>query len=90
MSAVAQNLRDNAYFQYVSLPMLYAQKVLDHNHKGTISIQEASKDLIFQAITATQVTPTTVKPLFTGKVVPGAQHLQSIKNASNNNNISIK
>jgi uncharacterized protein len=88
MSAVAQNLRDIAYFQYVSLPMLYAQKVLDHNHNGTISIQEAFKDFIFQAITTTPVTPTTVKPLFTGKVVIGAQHLQSIKNASNNNNNS--
>jgi uncharacterized protein len=34
------------------------------------------------------VTPTTVKPLFTGKVIPAIQYLQSIKNASNNNNNS--
>ena len=90
MCAVAGNLRDNVYFQWAYLPMLYAQNVLDHNHNGSISIQEASKDPIFQGLTITQVTPGTVKPLFTGKVVPGAQHLQSIKNASNNNNISIK
>ena len=90
MSAVAQNLRDIAYFQYVRLPMLYAQKVLDHNHNGSISIQEASKDPIFEGLTRTLVTPFTVKPLFTGKVVPATQYLQSIKNASNNNNSSSK
>ena len=32
VGAQAQNLRDNAYFQYVVLPLLYAERVLDHNH----------------------------------------------------------
>jgi pimeloyl-ACP methyl ester carboxylesterase len=73
ISAQAQNLRDSLYFQQAYLPMLYAEKVLDHNHNGSISIQEASKDPL-------------VKPLFTGKVIPAIQYLQSIKNASNNNN----
>jgi pimeloyl-ACP methyl ester carboxylesterase len=86
VSAQAQNLRDSLYFQWAYLPMLYAQKILDHNHNGSISIEEASKDPIFQGLTITQVTPTTVKPLFTGKVIPAIQYLQSIKNASNNNN----
>ena len=72
------------YFQYVYLPLLYAEKVLDHNHNGTISIQEASKDPIFQSLTITQVSPTTVKLILTGKVVPTAQLLQSIKNAIKN------
>jgi pimeloyl-ACP methyl ester carboxylesterase len=88
IGAVAQNLRDVAYFQYVYLPMLYAQNVLDHNHNGSISIQEASKDPIFQGLTITQFSPTTVKLLLTGKIVTAAQLLQSIKNASNNNNSS--
>ena len=70
--------------------MLYAQNVLDHNHNGSISIQEASKDPIFQGLTITQVTPGTVKPLFTGKVVSTAQYLQSIKSPSNNNSSSNK
>ena len=87
-SAVAQNLRDIAYFQYVGLPLLYAEKVLDHNHNGSISIQEASKDPIFQILTLTTLTPTTVKLLLTGKVVTAAQLLQSFKNASNNSNSS--
>jgi pimeloyl-ACP methyl ester carboxylesterase len=84
ISAQAQNVRDNVYFQYVYLPLLYAHKVLDHNHNGSISIQEASKDPIFQSLTITQVSPATVKLLLTGKVVPIVQLLQSIKNASNN------
>jgi pimeloyl-ACP methyl ester carboxylesterase len=88
ISAQAQNLRDGLYFQEAYLPMLYAQNVLDHNHNGSISIQEASKDPIFEALTRTQVTPTTVKPLFTGKVIPATQYLQSFKNASNSNNNS--
>ena len=58
-SALAQNLRDSAYFQYVGLPLLYAERVLDHNHNGSISIQEASKDPIFQILTLTTLSPTT-------------------------------
>ncbi len=71
------------YFQWVYLPLLYAEKVLDHNHNGSISIQEASKDPIFQSLTITQLSPTTVKLLLTGKVVTAAQLLQSFKNANN-------
>jgi pimeloyl-ACP methyl ester carboxylesterase len=88
ISAQAENVRENVYFQWVYLPLLYAQKVLDHNHNGSISIQEASKDLIFQSLTITQVSPTTVKLLLNGKVVPIAQLLQSFKNASNNSSSS--
>ena len=64
--------------------MLYAQNVLDHNHNGSISIEQASRDRIFQELTITQVTPTTVKLLLTGKVVPAAQLIESFKNASKN------
>jgi hypothetical protein len=39
--ALAQNLRDIGYFQGVTLPLLYAQQVLDHNHNGMLSVQEA-------------------------------------------------
>jgi uncharacterized protein len=88
ISAQAENVRDNVYFQWVYLPLLYAQKVLDHNHNGLISIQEASKDPIFQSLTITQVSPTTVKLLLTGKVVLIAQLLESIKNASSNSSSS--
>jgi hypothetical protein len=36
MGALAQNLRDIGYFQGVTLPLLYAQQVLDHNHNGML------------------------------------------------------
>ncbi len=84
ISAQAQNIRDNVYFQWVYLPLLYAQQVLDHNHNGSISIQEASKDPIFQSLTITQLSSDTVKLLLTGKVVTATQLLQSFKSINNN------
>jgi len=44
MGTVAQNLRDIAYFQQVSLPTEYATQVLDKNHTGSISVQQIAKD----------------------------------------------
>jgi uncharacterized protein len=44
MGAVAQNMGETLYFQTVNLPILYAQKVLDKNHTGMISIQQIAKD----------------------------------------------
>jgi uncharacterized protein len=50
MGALAQNMSDILYFQTVTLPILYAQKVLDKNHNGLLSVQEASKDVTFQRL----------------------------------------
>jgi uncharacterized protein len=47
MGAVAQNLSDLFYFQNVKLPVLYGQQVLDHNHNGLLSAQEASENPVF-------------------------------------------
>jgi hypothetical protein len=47
-------------------------------------MQEASKDPIFQSLTVTPLSPTTVK-LLTGKVVPTAQLLQSLKSSNSSN-----
>jgi hypothetical protein len=73
IGAQAQNLRDNVYFQYAYLPILYAEEVLDHKHNGLVSLQEASKDPTFQIIT--------------GKVISNARYtgnvLQSAKNINN-------
>jgi uncharacterized protein len=33
--------------QTVSIPLLYAEKVLDHNHNGLISVSEAIKNPVF-------------------------------------------
>ena len=35
-------------FQVVSLSLLYAKQVLDTNHNGLLSVQEASKDVNLQ------------------------------------------
>jgi uncharacterized protein len=50
MRALAQNMSEILDFQVVSLPLRYAKEVLDVNHNGSLSIQEASKDLNFQRI----------------------------------------
>jgi uncharacterized protein len=51
MGTVAQNLKELVYFQVVTKPILYAEKALDHNHDGLLSISEASKNPIFSSIT---------------------------------------
>jgi pimeloyl-ACP methyl ester carboxylesterase len=50
MGALAQNMSEILYFQTVGLPISYAQKVLDKNHNGLLSVQEASKDVTFQSL----------------------------------------
>ena len=50
MGAVAQNMREPGYFQGVTLPVLYAQQVLDLNHNGLISVQEASENPVFSSL----------------------------------------
>jgi pimeloyl-ACP methyl ester carboxylesterase len=50
MGAVAQNLSDIAYLQGVSIPLLYAEKVLDHNHDGMLSISEANQNPVFSTM----------------------------------------
>ena len=50
MGALAQNASEMLYFQRVSVPISYAQKILDKNHNGLLSVQEASKDIIFQSL----------------------------------------
>jgi hypothetical protein len=50
MAAIAQNMRDLVYFQGVTNPVNYAQQILDHNHDGLISVQEASKNPVFSTL----------------------------------------
>ena len=50
MGAVAQNLREIGYFQGVTNPVHYTQQVLDHNHNGLISVQEASENPVFSSL----------------------------------------
>ena len=45
MGTVAQNLRDIIFYQYMSLPSVYATQVLDKNHTGLVSIGQMAKAL---------------------------------------------
>jgi hypothetical protein len=47
MASVARNLFDLAYFNNVKKPLLYAEKVLDHDNNGFILVSEAIKDPVF-------------------------------------------
>ena len=50
MGTLAQNLHEIGYFQGVTNPVRYAQQVLDHNHNGLISVQEASENPVFSTL----------------------------------------
>ena len=50
MGAVVLGYHEEAYYQAVTLPILYAQQVLDHDHDGFISVREALKDRVFHSI----------------------------------------
>jgi uncharacterized protein len=50
INARIQKARDAAYYGFVGLPLEYAKEVLDKNHNGSLSLQEASQDQIFQSM----------------------------------------
>jgi hypothetical protein len=50
MGAAAQNVYELGYFQNVELKVLYAEKVLDRNHDGLLSVSEADNDPIFGSV----------------------------------------
>ena len=50
MAPVAQKWTDMIYFQEVAHPLVYAEKVLDRNHDGLLSLSEASKNPIFSTM----------------------------------------
>ena len=68
MGTVAQTERQLLYFQVVSLPLLYAEKVLDHNHDGLISIQQIAKaPLLTELLVPSSVI---IKSLLTNNTMP--------------------
>lgn len=51
MGAIAQNaLKDVQYYQEVAAPLLYAERVLDKDHKGLFTVGQASEDAVFQRL----------------------------------------
>ena len=86
MGAVAQNLREIGYTQGVSTPILYAQQVLDHNHNGLISVQEASENPVFSSMVG-NLTLVLAQNITT--VNGTAEQLNSQYNLNNDTSISI-
>ena len=56
MAARIQNAHDLMYYTLVGLPLEYAKQVLDKNHTGSISIQQAVNDPIFGQYVAFSLT----------------------------------
>jgi uncharacterized protein len=66
MGALAQNMSEILDFQAVSLPLLYAKEVLDKNHNGSLSVQEASQDVNFQALVGGNISLILIQNLTNG------------------------
>jgi pimeloyl-ACP methyl ester carboxylesterase len=56
MAPVAEKWIDIIYFQEVAYPVLYAERVLDKGHTGQLSVEEASRDPIFQRLVGGNLT----------------------------------
>lgn len=50
MAPRIENPRDQIYYGFVGFPLEYAKIVLDKNHNGSFSLQEALQDQIFQSM----------------------------------------
>jgi len=50
MAPRIENPRDQIYYGFVGFPVEYAKIVLDKNHNGSFSLQEALQDQIFQSM----------------------------------------
>ena len=50
MAPRIENPSDQAYYGFVGFPLEYAKLVLDKNHNGSFSLQEAMRDQIFQSM----------------------------------------
>ena len=56
MAPVAEKWTDIIYSQEVAYPVLYAETVLDKGHTGELSVEEASRDPIFQKLVGGNLT----------------------------------
>jgi hypothetical protein len=84
LGALAQNMSEILDFQAISLPLLYAKEVLDINHNGSLSIQEASKDVTFQSIIGGNISL-----IITENLPNGTKLLKSEYNPNKNAYINI-
>ena len=88
LAAAAQNFRDLVYYQTVTIPVLYAQQILDHDHNGLLSVQEASKNPIFSYL-AGNFTLLLTQNITTANGTTTKQQLRPQYNLNNDTVISI-
>jgi uncharacterized protein len=85
LDARIQKARDAAHYRFVDLPLEYAKEVLDKNHNGSISLQEASQDQIFQSMVGGNISSL----LLTQSNSNNTKLLKSEYNPNNDININI-
>ena len=85
MGTLAQNMTDILHFQTVTLPLQYAKEVLDKNGNGSLSLQEASQDLIFERLIGGNLTVLLTKNLPNGTIVLNPEY-----NRNNDTLISLE
>ena len=56
MGAVANTLKDLLYFQIVTNPLDYVEKILDKSHRGMLTLEEVSNDSILQNLVGGNLT----------------------------------
>ena len=84
MAARIPNPRDVVYYLFVDLPLEYANQVLDKNHNGSFSLQEASQDQIFQSMVGGNTSL-----ILTQSLPNNTKLLKSEYNPNNNRYINI-
>jgi pimeloyl-ACP methyl ester carboxylesterase len=85
LDARIQKARDAAHYGFVGLPLEYTKEVLDKNHNGSISLQEASQDQIFQSMFDGNISSL----LLTQSIPNNTKLLKSEYSPNNNININI-
>ena len=86
MAPRIENPKDQAYYGFVEFPIEYAKLVLDKNHNGSFSLEEALQDQLFQNMVGGNasliLTPTITDDTST-------KLLKSISNPNKDRNINI-
>ncbi|MGE5661765.1 MAG: prolyl oligopeptidase family serine peptidase, partial [Ignavibacteriales bacterium] len=92
MGAVANTLKDLLYFQIVTNPLDYVEKVLDKSHRGMLTLEEVSNDSILQNLVGGNLTHLLLdKTNLTGSENKSlAETQQRIRTVMNQDTISIE
>jgi acetyl esterase/lipase len=80
---------DSGYYGYVIFPLEYAKQVLDKNHNGSFSLQQALQDQVFQSMIGSGNTNTTSLNLNNASILNGTKFLKSDYNSGNDAYINI-